>query len=179
MNGTITRNGVGNPGPIPYTGANTDFGVYHCLDMIDRCSNGTAVGRFLQHNYFWPGYQAQHAVYQYWPQFLKDRRAAGMPVRITEFGWHPDAVKTGACPSSYCCPANLDATTTSCDGVRTNISAPGDYNDYVRVSGQLDGYAVWLLSDGSNTFPYFVGVTESGVLRGWLCRYIGYLNAGV
>lgn len=177
-NGTVTRASVTSSGiPGPYTGADGEHGVDYIKDMLDHYRNGTPVGRFNIHNYFWPGYQANHAVYNFFPQWLKDRLAAGTPNRVTEFGWHPDAVKTGACPDpQYCCPANLDTTTTSCDGSRT-ITSWGDYNDFVRISGKLDGYAVWLLSDASNTFPYFVAVREDGSVRDWIKNYICFLNA--
>ncbi|MCL5075737.1 MAG: hypothetical protein M1136_08870 [Chloroflexi bacterium] len=94
-----------------------------------------------------------------------------MPNRITEFGWHPD------CFPPNPCSANLDTTTTSCDGARTGISSWGDYNDYVRISGQLDGYAVWILSDATGKFADFVAVKEDDTRRPWFDKYVCFLNA--
>jgi hypothetical protein len=175
-NGTVNRLAVSANGPIAYSGADTDFGAYYVTDLLNHYNNGTGVGRMVVHSYFYPGYQAQQVIDAFLPSFILSMVSGGMPARVTEFGWYPNAIECSASPEGSCWPASLDTTTSSCDGARNGISAAGDYNDYVRNRAKLGGYNFWLLADPTNATPGSVAVTYSGTIRYWFSQLIGYYN---
>lgn len=174
-NGTVGRSAVSASGRTTFTGADTDYGAYYVQNLLDHYNNGATVGRMIVHSYFYPGYQANQVIDKFLPAFIMNRVNSGMPARVAEFGWYPDALSN--CPTPICCPANLDTTTSSCDGARTGINAAGDYNDYVRVQAKLGGYNFWLLADPTNTTPGAVAVDSSGNIRPWFNQLISDYNA--
>jgi hypothetical protein len=176
-NGTVMRQAPSPTGPKAFTGADTDYGAYYVQNLIDHYINFTSVGRLAVHSYFWPGYQANQVIDLFLPGFIRSRIENGMPARVTEFGWWPAAIVPGGCPAPpWCCPANLDTTTTSCDGMRTGISAASDYTDYVKNHASLGGYCIWLLADPSNTTPGAVAVDSNGNIRPWFINLMNLYN---
>jgi hypothetical protein len=177
--GTVNRLAQSPGGMRAFTGADADYGAFHVLQLLDHYNNGTPVGRMIVHSYFWPGYQAQQAIDSFLPAFILDRVHHGMPARNTEFGWISNAIGAGQCPTPQCCPADLDTTQHSCDGVRQGITAAGDYNDYVRLRAKLGGYCFWLLADPTNTTPEAVAVRsnqDGGNVRPWFAELINRYN---
>ncbi|MGH2460141.1 MAG: hypothetical protein ACRDIY_14895 [Chloroflexota bacterium] len=152
------------------------FNEAYVQNLLDQYNNGTPVGRMAVHSYFWPGYQASQVIDRFLPGFIVNRVNAGMPSRVTEFGWWPAVIEAGDCPTPYCCPANLDTTTNSCDGVRTGINAAGDYNDYIKNQKKLGGYSFWLFADPTNSTPGAVAVSSGGTIRPWFNQLISNYN---
>lgn len=148
--------------------------------MIEYYTNGTNVGRVNWHNYFWPGRQAQHNVYTFFPSWLQSHIVNDRyPARITEYGWIPD------CFSSTGCNANLDTTTSPCAPPLRSINSWGDYNDLLRNQLQnpqtgtmyAGGAALWLLSSADPAFAPFVAVDSSGNRRSWFANFIDAINS--
>src|SRR5438105_2001305 len=85
------------------------MGADHVKRTIEYYTNGTSVGRLLYTNYFFPGRQAEQDAFQFFPSWLQQDISDDLyPVRVTEFGWYPDAFDSSGCN------ANLDTTTTPC-----------------------------------------------------------------
>jgi|GEM_PF-1811561 len=154
--------------------------------LIEYYTNGTAIGRILWHNYFWPGRQAQHNVYDFFPSWLQSHIINDhFPARITEYGWHPDCFTAGNCPGSPNNTADLDLTTAPCTAPLRSINSWGDYNDFLRnqlqnpQTGQAyaGGAAAWLLSTADSRFAPFAAVDSSGARRTWFTNFISALNS--
>lgn len=177
QNGLVVRRAQSPMGKITYTGAQTDFGAYYVQELIDHYNNGGSVGRLALHSYFWPGYVNQ-VIDRFLPDLINARIEEGLHVRVTEFGWWPCAVApAGGCPTPNCNPANLDTTTTSCDGQIAVISAATDYRSYLRTYAGLGGYSFWLLADPTNFTPGAVAVDSGGYIRTWFGELINAYNS--